>query len=77
MCLLPGKGCGRPNPELIDGIRHLGEVYNAAISCSVDVVVAELQLWYNHVTSLDKPPVNALEAFVFVMQPCCLLLRGY
>jgi len=63
MCLLPGKGCGRPNPEQIAGIRHLGELYNADISCSVDVVVAEPEVWYSHMTSLDKPSVNALEAF--------------
>jgi len=63
MCLLPAKGCVQPNPDQIRGLRHLADMYNADINCSNDVAAAELQLWYNHVHSLGKPPANELEAF--------------
>lgn len=63
MCLLPPKGCGQPNADQTRDLRHLADMYNADINCSTEVAEAELQLWYNHLGLLDKPPANALDAF--------------
>lgn len=63
MCLLPVKNLTAPTSGQVSAIKQLSESYAVDLECSSDVAVAELQVWYRQLASMQQSPRNAVEAY--------------
>jgi len=67
MCLLPCNGSTAPNSGQATAMKRLCENYAVDLEYGCDVAVAEQQVWYRQLASMQQSPRNAAEAY----ELCC------